>query len=326
MTEKMNETTGKVEETKVTMSNAWLDDDDDIVEEDETVFGGGESPFIQGYGVYETKITMAKRITFPSSQVEFIEIDFIDKDSKTHREKFMVRGRDGKSFFMKGSIKTQHFGVNKIKSLLKVGNVFPDAEPAKLMASLYGNTEEADVTWTEYGQEKTEEFLVFLSLIGVKVKICITSKKENSQKAQEQDDKNDIKYVAACMKATKAFIKANPKKKSLKKFDNDDAAYVNVYRWFVVSSVTHFCSVDGLFASELETGKGSLMDKFIDGNDSGLIFDGRTLKPDELDDSKLARLGINEYGKQVEPEYGDSEESAVESETDDKEEDAADEW
>lgn len=325
MAEQMNETTGKVEETKTTMSSAWLDDEDDIVEEDETVFSSGDSQFIQGYGVHTVKITMAKRITFPSSKVEFIEIDFLDKESKTHREKFMVRGKDGKSFFMKGQNKTQHFGVNKIKSLLKVGNVFPDVEPKKLMASLYGNTEEADVTWSEYGTEKTEEFLVFLSLIDVKVKVCLTSKKENSQKAQEQDDKKDAKYVEACMKATKAFVKANPKKKSLKKFDDSEAAYVNVYRWFVVSNVTHFCSVDGLFASEIESGEGKLMDKFISGNDEGDIFDSRTLKPEELDEAKLARLGINEYGKQVEAE--DTDEAFEETEADnDSEGESGDEW
>ena len=323
MAEKMNETNGKVEETETTMSSAWLDDEDDIVEVDETVFGGSESNFIEGYGVHTVKITMAKRITFPSSKVEFIEIDFMDKESKTHREKFMVRGRDGKSFFMKGKVKTQHFGVNKIKSLLKVANVFPDVEPKKLMASLYGNTEEAEVTWTEYGNEKTEEFLVFLSLIDVKVKVCLTSKKENTQKAQEQDDKKDKKYVEACMKATKAYVKANPKKKSLKKFDDDEAAYVNVYRWFVVSSVTHFCSLNGLFASEIESGEGKLMDKFIAGNDEGIIFDGRTLIPEDLDEAKLARLGINEYGKQVEPEDSDDDEAFEEPEAD--EDDSEDE-
>jgi len=318
-------------ETKVAMSSAWLDDEDDVVEEEETVFGGGDSPFIQGYGVHTVKIVMAKRITFPSSKVEFIEIDFMDKENKTHREKFMVRGKDGKSFFVKGKIKTQHFGVNKIKSLLKVANVFPDVEPKKLMASLYGNAEESDVTFTEFGTEKTGKFLVFLSLIDVKVKVCLTSKKENSQKAQEQDDKKDIKYVETCMKATKAFVKANPKKKSLKKFDDAEAAYVNVYRWFIVSSVVHFCSLKGLFASEIESGEGKLMDKFINGNNDGEVFDSRTLKPEELDEAKLARLGINEYGKQVEPEDSDYEDDASsepesEPESEDESEDESEEW
>ncbi len=317
-----NEANGKVE-----LSTAWLDDDEDIVEEDETVFeGGSESPYMQGYGVQTAKVTMAKRITFDTSKVEFIELDLINKEGKTHREKFMVRGKDGKTYFTRGGKKTQHFGINKIKSLLKVGGVYPDTDPKKLMAELYGNTEDMDVTWEEFGKEKTEECTVFVNLIDVKVKICITSKKENSQLNVEQDDSSDQKYVKACMKATKAYVKANPKKKSLKKFDDDEATYVNVYRWFTVSSISHFCSVKGLFASEMADGEGKLLAKFEKANEEGLIFEGRTLIAEELSDGQRSRLGINEWGKRVDPDEATDDEPEAEAEESESAEEEDDDW
>jgi len=324
------DTANKNEEAtaKVELSTAWDDDEDeDIVEDEETVFSGGESPYIQGYGVHALKITMAKRILFPKSKVEFIEIDFINQDGKTHREKFMVRGKDGKSYYINKKIKKQHFGVNKIKSLLKVGGVYPDVEAKKLMATLYSNTEESEVTYEEYGKEKTEDFTVFTDLIDVKIKACMTSKKENGQAASDQDDKADQKYVDACIKATKAFVKKNPKKKSLKKFAEDDQDYVNVYKYFVNSSVSHFCSIKGLFASEMDEGEGVLMQKFIDANDDGEIFDGRTLIVEDLEDKELTKLGINEYGKQVEPEDSDDDyEEPEEADEESESEDESEEW
>ncbi len=297
------------------LSDAWLNEDEDVEEDVESVYSSGsESPFIQGYGATDTKIVMAKKINFKGKKTEFIEIDFINKEGKTHREKFMVRGKDGKSFFTKDKRKRQHFGVSKIKSLLKVVGLY--AEESNLMAALYSNTEEADVTWEEYGKEKTEEFTIFTDLIDKKVKLCITSKKENTQMNCDQDDEDDQKYVNQCIKDTEAYKKAHPKKKSLKKFTKDDE-YVNVYRYFVVSTVAHFCSTEGLFGSEIEDGQGSLLDKFLEQNDEGEVFEGRTLVADELKESQLKKLGINIYGKQVEEdedEYDDVEEEIEDEE------------
>ena len=321
MAENKNENgTGKVEEA-TELSNAWLDDEDeDIVEDAETVYNGNDSNFIQGYGVQTVKITMAKRIVFDKSKVEFIELDFMSKDGKTLREKFMVRGKDGKSYYMKDKIKKQHFGVNKIKSLLKVADVYDGVPAKKLMASLYGTAELADVKYEEYGKEKEEEFLVFPDLIDVKVKICITSKKENSQLNVEQDDKDDTKYVAQCIKDTKKYIIANKKKRSLKKFDQDEG-YVNVYRYFVVTTVSHFCSLDGLFASEIGADEvPELMQKFLDANEADAIFEGRTLICDDMNDKQLKKLGINEYGKRVEAEESDDDDYDDVEEDDEEEE------
>ena len=287
------------------LSSQWLDEDEDIIEDEETVFtGGSESPFIQGYGAKDVKISMAKRIVFDGSKVEFIELDFIDRDGKTLREKFMVRGKDGKPFYVdkKTKAKKQHFGVNKIKSLIKVLGLY--SGESNLMKELYSNTETADVTWEEYGKEKTEEFVVFNDLIGAKAKICITSKKENTQMSKDQDDDSDQKYVNQCIKDTEAYKKAHPKKKSLNRFKKDDD-YVNVYRWFTVSTVSHFCSTEGLFGSEIEDGKGELLQKFLDANEDGEIFEGRTLVAEDLTEKQREKLGINEYGKQVEADEDD---------------------
>jgi len=303
------------------LSAEWLNDDEDVEEETETVYtGGGESPYMEGYSVQNVKITMAKRITIPKKKVEFIEIDFINKDGKTHREKFMMRGKDGKPFYTYQGKKKQHFGVSKIKSLIKVLGLYEDEK--NLMAALYSNTEDSDVTYEEYGKEKTEEFTVFTDLIDAKLKICISSKKENTQMGS--DDEDDQAYVKACIKATEAYKKANPKKKSLKKFSKDDD-YINVYRWFTVSEVKHFCSTTGLFGSEMEDGEGELLQKFIDANDEGLIFEGRTLIAEDLTEKEQKKLGINEWGKQVDPdEDGDDdyEEPEEEEEEEDEEEEA----
>ena len=294
------------------LSADWLADDE-VIEDEETVFGGNsESPYIQGYSAQDVKITMAKRITFPKSKVEFIELDFVNKDGKTLAEKFMVRGKDGKPFYIdkRTKAKKQHFGVSKIKALIKVVGLYTPED--NLMKELYSNTEEADVTWTEYGKEKTEEFTVFNDLLNKKVKICITSKNENSQTSSEQDDADEQKYVNQCIKDTEAYKKANPKKKSLKKFGKDDD-YVNVYKAFVVTTVSHFCSVDGCFASEIG-GEGTMLQDFLDANDDGLIFEARTLIPDTLTESQLKRLGINQWGKRVEAESDDGYEEPTEDE------------
>lgn len=323
MAERKENGTGKVEDNE--LSAAWLEDsDDDIVEDEETVFGGNDSNFIQGYGAHIVKIAMAKRIVFDSSKVEFIEIDFINKEGKTLREKFMVRGKDGKSYYVKDKVKKQHFGVNKIKSLLKVSGVFPDVPAKKLMASLYGDAELADVEYEEFGQTKKEEFLVFNALIDAKVQICVSSKKENSQMNAEQDDKDDQKYVNQCIKDTKKYIIANPKKRSLKKFDKSEG-YVNVYRWFTVTTVSHFCSLDGKFASELDSDEPTMLTEFLERNEAGEIFEGRTLIAEDLKESQLTKLGINEYGKRLDPEDVASEDDYEEPEVED-EEDEDEEW
>jgi len=95
-----------------------------------------------------------------------------------------------------------------------------------------------------------------------------------------------------------------------------------VYKWFTNSSVSHFCTIDGLFASEMESGEGTMLQDFLDANDSGLIFDGRTLIPEELTEAERSKLNINEYGKQIEAETNDGYEEPVESE----DEATDDEW
>ena len=286
--------------TDTGLSSAWLDDED-VEEEEETVFTG-ESNFIQGYGVQTVKITMAKRLINDKTKTEFIELDFINKEGKTLREKYMVRGRDGNPYFIVKGTKKQHFGVSKIKGLIRVLGLYPDAK--NLMKELYTNVEDIELTYEEYGKEVTETFTVFNDLINKKVKICVTSKKENSQMASEQDDPADQKYVNQCIKDTDAYKKAHPKKKSLKKFDKDDD-YVNVYRWFTVTSVSHFCSLKGLFGSEMKLDEGVLLDKFINANDDGEIFEGRTLIVEDLSDAAQTRLGIDEYGKRIVPDDDD---------------------
>ncbi|MDB4681376.1 hypothetical protein OAE88_00550 [bacterium] len=307
------------------LSAEWLEEED-VIEEEESVFtGGSESPFITGYGVYDVKVTMAKLVKIDKKKVQFIEVDFVNKDGKTHTESFMIKGKDGKSFFIgrqahnKGK-KVQHFGVNKIKSLIKVAGLYPEEPSTKLMASLFTNTEDADVTFNKFGQEKTEEFTIFPDLIDKKVKLCLSSKKENGTMASEQDDSEDSKYVKACIKATEAYKKANPKKKSLAKFKSDDE-YVNVYKWFTTSEVKHFCTPDGLFGSEMDKGEGSMLQDFIDANDEGLIFDGRTLIVEDLTDAEKKKLGINDYGKTVVTDDEDSYEEPEESEEEEVDED-----
>lgn len=317
--------TGKIEE-ETGLSDAWLNEEDDDIEEDaEEVYGGNDSNQIQGYGVVTAKIAMAKRITIKKSKVEFIEIDFITKDGKEHRERFMMRGKDGKPFYTYQKRKKQHFGVSKIKSLIKVLGLY--SSESNLMAALYSNTEEAEVEFQEYGKDVKADYTVFTDLIDKKVKLCISSKKENSQTGSEQDDEDEQKYVNQCIKDTEKYKRANPKKKSLKKFGKDDE-YVNVYRWYTVSEIKHFCSVKNEFASEVgdEDEAGTMLQQFIDANEDGTIFEGRTLIADEMSERELKKLGISEFGKRVEPEednddgYDDEEDDEPEDEPEQEEE------
>ncbi len=295
------------------LSADWLTDDE-VIEDEEVVFGGNsESPYIQGYSAQDVKITMAKRIVFDKSKVEFIELDFANKNGKTLTEKYMLRGKDGKPFYIdkRTKAKKAHFGVSKIKSLLKVLGLYHGSD--NVMKDLFSATEEADVTYTEYGKEKTEEFTVFNDLLEKKVKICVTSKKVNATTSSDQDEPSDQKYVDQCIKDTKAFVESNPKKKSLAKFAKP-TDYPNVYKWFTETSVAHFCSLDGFFGGEMDAQEGGNLQDFLDANEDGTIFDGRTLICDEFTDSQLKKLSINVYGKRVEAESDDGYEEPTEEE------------
>jgi len=298
------------------LSADWLMDDE-VEEIEESVFGSGfKSDRIEGYGVVDAKITMAYKVKSGSSKAEAIKISFINKDEQTHTETIWVRGRDGKPYSVKNGKKVQSFGVNKIKSLLKVTGLFADSK--NVMASLYDDVETSDVTETNYGKEETNEQEVFSSLLGLKVKLCVSSKKVNATTSAEQDDSDEQAYVNQCIKNTKKFVIANPKKKSLKKFVDSKQAkeYPNVYKWFTETSIQHFCSLDGKFAGEMDKKDGTMLQDFIDANGEGFISDGRTLICDDMSDRELAKLGINKYGKRVEPSDDDdgfdSEEEVVE--------------
>ena len=283
------------------MSVDWLLEDE-IEEVEETVFGGNsESPYIQGYQVVDAKITMAYVVKSGSSKAEAIKLSFMDKDGKTLEETIWVRNKNGLPYTVKDGKKIQTFGVNKIRSLIKVLGLFTDDK--NIMASLYGSIETSDVTENVYGKEETNEQEVFTALVGKKVKLCISSKKVNATASHEQDDTDEQAYVKQCIKDTKKFIIANPKKKSLKKFDIS-TGYVNVYKSFTESSVQHFVSMDGLFAGEEKPKK---LQEFIDANEEGFISDGRTLRAEELSEKERAKLSINEYGKRIEKEEADDE-------------------
>ena len=306
------------------LSASWLEDEE-VEEVKESVFGGNsESPFIVGYGARVVKITMAKHITFPKSKVEMIELSFIDKDEKTLTEKYMVRGKDSKTFYVRNGKKFNHFGINKIKSLLTILGLYTDEK--NLMVGLFSNTEEAEITFTEYGKEKTEDAVVFKDLLDKKVQICVTSKKENAQTSKEQDDSDEQKYIDACIKNTKAYCKANPKKKSIQRFAKE-SDYVNVYKWFTNSSVSHFCSTDGKFGSEMKEKDGTMLQDFLDANEPNIVFDGRTLISDEMTERELSKLGINAWGKRVEASDDDDGFDDVEDEVEEKEDENSDsEW
>ncbi len=305
------------------LSNNWLDDNECEVEEEEVFGGSFKSDRIEGYGVVEAKVTMAYKVKSGSSSAEAIKISFMNKDEQTHTETIWFRGKDGKPYTVKGGKKVQTFGVNKIKSLIKVAGLFQDSN--NLMASLYGDVETADVTETNYGKESTEEQEIFSSLIGAKINLCVSSKKVNATTSATQDDPDEQKYVSQCIKDTKKFIIANPKKKSLKKFaeSKQSKEYPNVYKYFVETSIQHFVSLDGKFADELDKKDGTKMQDFIDANKAGFISDGRTLQPELLTEAQLKRLGINKFGKRVEVSADDGyEEPTEETEEDEVDEDS----
>ena len=295
------------------MLDQW-DDVDEGVEEDEETVGFDGNNRIEGYGVVDVKVTMMKLINIPKSKVQFIEIDFESKDGKELREKFMIRGKDGKTFFVFKGKKKQHFGVSKIKSLIKVAGLYTDED--NLMKALFSNTEEAEVEFSEYGKDVKQDYITFPDVIGCKVKIAVKSKKENSQTSNDDDDK----YVQSCVKATEAFKKANPKKKSAQKFKSGDK-YINVYKWFTVTEVAHFISKDGLLASELGKDEGTLMDKFLSMNDAGEVFDVRTLIVEDLSEGERKKLGIDEHGKVLSTDEEGGEEPEEESEEEEEEDD-----
>ncbi len=296
------------------MLDGW-DDIEDIEEEEETV-GYDDSTRIEGYGVADVKLDMVKLINIPKKKVQFIEIDFTSKEGKEHRERFMIRGSDGKTFYVHQKKKKQHFGVSKIKSLIKVLGLYTGE--TNLMKELFSNTEDAKVEFTEYGKEVKGTYTTFPDLIGKKCKIAVRSKRENSRKANDEDDK----YIQSCIKATEAFKKKHPKKKSIQKIKPTDD-YVNVYQSFVNTEVAHFISTDGLLSSELGEEDGMLMDKFIAQKEAGEIFDMRTLVVEDLSEGERKKLGIDEYGK---PVTDDEDESYDEGEDDAEEEEEEDDW
>jgi len=190
------------------MLDGW-DDIEDIEEEDEQV-GYDDSNRIEGYQVADVKITMAKVIKVAKKKVQFIELDFATKDGKEHRERFMIRGSDGKTFYVHMKKKKQHFGVSKIKSLMKVLGLYKDE--ANLMKALFSHTDEAEVEFNEYGKDVKQDYTTFPDLIGQKCKIAVRSKRENARKKNDSDDS----YIKACIKGTEAFKKKHPKKKSIR--------------------------------------------------------------------------------------------------------------
>jgi len=298
------------------MLDQWDDVDEGVEEDVETV--GYDSNRIEGYGVADVKVTMAKLINVSKKKVQFIELDFQTKDGKELRERFMIRGSDGKTFYVYKGKKKQHFGVSKIKSLINVAGLYKGE--ANKMKELFSNTETAEVEFKEYGKDVKQDYTVFTDLIGVKVKIAVKSKKENSQTGNDDDDK----YILSCTNATEQFKKDNPKKKSAQKFKADDK-YVNVYKWFTVTEVAHFISADGLLASEIESGEGVLMEKYIGMNNEGEVFDVRTLIVENLSEGERKKLGIDEFGKIVEDDEGEDGEEPEEPEEEEVE-DSGEEW
>jgi len=291
-------------------------DINDIEEEEETV-GFGESSYIVGYQAVDVKITMAKLITIKDSKVQFIELDFESKDGKQLREKYMLKGKTGATFFMQGGKKRAHFGLSKIKSLINVLGLY--SNESNKMKELFSNVEVKDVTYSEYGEEKTEEFITFTDLIGSKVKILVKSKKINQNSAN--DNTND--YMVQCVKDVKSFAKQHPKKKSAQKWKGDEN-YFPVYRWFTETNVDHFCTIDGLLQSEMESGEGKLMDKWLSMSEEGQIFDTRVLIVEDLSEAKRKKLSIDEYGKIIETDTEYEDEPEVEPTS--EEEDDDDSW
>ncbi len=297
-----------------------FDEMDDVEDEQETV--GFESDYIVGYGGFDVRIQMAKLVLQRNNKnkitgkVQWIEIDFETKDGKKMREKYMIKGKDGKPFFMRKGKKSAHFGVSKIKSLITVAGLY-DGESNKMKA-LFSNTEEAEVEYNEYGKDKKEDFVVFPDLIGAKVKILVGSKKENATTATDDDDA----YIQFCIAQTEAFKKANPKRKFAAKFKKDDE-YVNVFKWYTVTEVKHFATLGGLLQSEMVSGEGSLAEKYLGMQEEGHIFDMRTLVVEDMSEGERNKWNLNEYGKVVEADSDEGEETYEEPE---EESDGDDEW
>ena len=304
------------------MSTNTLDDmlsdwgNEELEMEDDNI-GNDNSSYIVGYGEFAVKTTMAKLIEFKGKKSKWIEIDFETQDGKNLRERFMVLGKDSKPFYLDKRTKQKkaHIGYNKIRSLLKVAGIQQDAKDS--VKAVFQSGEVADVTYTEWGKEKTESFTVFPDLIGVKTTILVSSKKLNTQSAFDDSDE----YLVFCQKETEKFKKAHPKKKSLLKFKKTDE-YQNVFRWITESSVQHFVSPDGLLQSEMG-GEGGLKDKWLSMNDTGVIFDMRSLIIEDLTESQRKKYSLNEYGK---IEENDSDESFDEPEETEEPSDSDDEW
>ena len=72
---------------------------------------------------------------------------------------------------------------------------------------------------------------------------------------------------------------------------------------------------------------GTMLQDFLDANDEGIVFDGRSLIADDMTERELSKLGINAWGKRVEPEDSDDGFDDVEEEVEEKEDENSDsEW
>jgi len=270
--------------------------------------GMSESSYIVGYGSTVVKIKGARLETYEGSKVTNLVLDFESKDGKTLTEKFMMTGAKGQIKTGQGRI----FGsLNQIMSLINVLGLYEGEKKGK---ALYAHGEVAEVTYTNYGAEKTEEAIIFPDLIGKVVTLAHSSKKINLDMKNEGDA-----YAKFCIAEAKKFVKAKPKAAASKKFD-EKANYIPSFRWVTETSVKHFCDAKGFMQSELGNEEPEKLTAFLEKNDKGLIFDSRMLKVEELSDSQRKKYHLNEYGKVEEPEDG-ADEPDVEPEPESEDED-----
>ena len=246
--------------------------------------------FIEGYGAYDVKITMARLETYEKSKVTNLVLTFETKDGKVLDSKFIMTGKDGQVKDKNGRL----FGsISQVISLLTVLGLYKGEQKGK---ALYDNAEVATVKYNNYGKEKEEDAITFPDLIGKKVKIAVSSKKVN---LNTQNDGSA--YVKFCIKEVEKFCKKNPKKATCKKFDAKDD-YVPAYRWVVETEVKHFCTIDGLMQSEIESGEGKRLEEYLSKKEAGFVYDARILKVEELPSATKSKYGLDEFGKITEPD------------------------
>jgi len=294
----------------------WAEEEVEL--EEEQVGFANSSDRIEGHQVAEVKVTMVKLVPTKGKTV-WVEFDFESKDGKTLRERQVLVGSKGASTYVRGGKKVNQTGVSKLMSLAIISGKFENSKT--LLKDIKATTEKMEVKFSEYGKDIVADYIVFPTLIGSKVKIAVSSTKVNGR-GQLGDA-----YVDACHKATKAFSKANPKKRfaeKVAKCSGDD--YVDVYKNFVESEVKHFITPSGQLRSEMGTDSTELMQKFIDSKDEGYVYDKRTLFVEKLSEAELKKLSIDKYGKFVEPEDDDGVEPEPEVEASEDVETEDDEW